>query len=158
MSKIDLKQMQNSGIGNILEQHYSKSILYRFLIFVVKDTRATYDCKNHSEVYDSQNKVLKILGDLLLGKEVSSKDIRTAANAPNAAAYAATTAANAVYAAVYAADAVYAAVYAANAVYAAAYAADAAYAAKQQEYKNYLIKLVLEENGINTKTYGMLYI
>ena len=166
----------SSDIKTILAEYDNKNILYKFLIFVVKDTRANYDHAKYKEIYIKQNKVLKILGDLLLGKEVSKKDIRTAANAAHATASVPSITArdsSVAYATAYAAYAVVnttTSTVALSAAHATDYAAistardsssaratNAPIAAKQQEYKNYLIKLILKENNIKAEVFDILY-
>ena len=122
MEKINLKALANSDIKSILGQYPSKPILYKFLIHIVKNAQKRFDTKKYLEVYKAQSTVLELLGDLLLGKEVSKKQL-------DAAAYAA-----------------------ANAAYAAANAAEL------NEYKHYLIQLILEENNINQRAYSLLYV
>ena len=134
MKTLNIKTLINSDIKSILQKYYSKSILYRFLIFVVKDTMLNYAHSKYKKIYAKQNKVLEILGDLLLGKVVLKKDIEAAFVAAFAAAHAT------------------------SASHAATIAATiAAHVAKQQEYKQYLIKLVLEDNKIDCKAFSILY-
>jgi len=182
MKKIDIKFLLSSDMESILKKYTDKNILYNFLLYIVKDSKQYYDIIKYKDVLKAQDRVIELLGDLLLGKEVSKEQLSAAANAAIAASYAAANAsANAAYAAANAANAsanaANAAVYAANAsanaanaayaaanasvyaayaaAYAASYAANAA--AKQKEYRNYLIELVLEESKIDTKTYKLLY-
>ncbi len=148
MKTLNIKTLINSDIKSILQKYYSKSILYRFLIFVVKDTMLNYAHSKYKKIYAKQNKVLEILGDLLLGKVVLKKDIEAAFVAAFAAAHA-TSASHAANSAAYAAH---------SASHAATIAATiAAHVAKQQEYKQYLIKLVLEDNKIDCKAFSILY-
>lgn len=159
MKTLNIKTLINSDIKSILQKYYSKSILYRFLIFVVKDTMLNYAHSKYKKIYAKQNKVLEILGDLLLGKVVLKKDIEAAFVAAFAAAHA-TSASHAANSAAYAANS--AAYATANAATSASHAATiaatiAAHVAKQQEYKQYLIKLVLEDNKIDCKAFSILY-
>jgi len=176
MKKIDIKFLLNSDIRSILEEYTDKNILYSFLLYIIKDTKKYYDNIKYKDVLIAQDKIIELLEDLLLNKEIPKKDLDAAANAAAyAAANAATaaTTADAAYAAADAAttaDAAYAAADAANAAANAAYAAaNAAYAAayaayaaanaataKQKEYKEHLIELILEENKISIKAYRLL--
>ena len=167
MKKIDIKFLLNSDIRSILEEYTDKNILYSFLLYIIKDTKKYYDNIKYKDVLIAQDKIIELLEDLLLNKEIPKKDLDAAANAAAYAAnaaYAATTAdattADAAYAAADAANAAANAAYAAaNAAYAAAYAAYAAAnaaTAKQKEYKEHLIELILEENKISIKAYRLL--
>ena len=175
MKKIDIKFLLNSDIRSILEEYTDKNILYSFLLYIIKDTKKYYDNIKYKDVLIAQDKIIELLEDLLLNKEIPKKDLDAAANAAAYAAanaaYAATTAdaayaaadADAAYAAADAANAAANAAYAAaNAAYAAAYAAYAAAnaataTAKQKEYKEHLIELILEENKISIKAYRLLF-
>jgi len=156
-SKINIKEMLNSDVKTLIEKYYSKKILYTFLIYLLEDSKKYYDHKENPKVLEVQNRVIELLGDLLLGKKVSKEELEAAYNAAKVAAHAAANAAH--YAANAAHYAAYAAYYAAyNVAYAAYNATNAAYdAAKEVEYKNYLIELILKENNIDTRTYRILY-
>jgi len=150
---MNIKEMLNSDIKTLVEKYHSEKVTNTFLIHVLEDSKKYYSHKENPKVLEVQNRVIELLGDLLLGKKVRKGELKSATNAAsNAAANAAYYATNAVSAA----NAAYAAASAAsNAAFNAA--ANAAYAAKEVEYKNYLIELILRESDIDTRTYRILY-
>jgi hypothetical protein len=127
---MNIKEMLNSDIKTLVEKYHSEKVLNTFLIHVLEDSKKYYSHKENPKVLEVQNRVIELLGDLLLGKKVRKGELKSATNAAsnaaaNAAYYAtnAVSAANAAYAA--ASAAANAAYYATNAVS----AANAAYAA-----------------------------
>jgi len=162
---MNIKEMLNSDIKTLVEKYHSEKVLNTFLIHVLEDSKKYYNHKENPKVLEVQNRVIELLGDLLLGKKVSKEELEVsynsslvAYNAALVAHNAALAAHNAAYYAVCAASAAYSAAYVANAAANGANAANAGYrSAKEAEYKNYLIELILKENNIDITTFRILY-
>src|SRR4030067_1249696 len=85
---IDIKFLLNSDIRTILEKYYFKPILCRFLLHIIKDSKNFYNNKENPKVLETQDRVIELLGDLILGKEVSSKELEAAYATASAISYA----------------------------------------------------------------------
>ena len=171
----DTNKANYHQIKKILELcHTNRKLLVTFAYNCAKDLEQYYDAKEYPKIYQTRQKCLKLLGELLadFDNKIANKKfiekLKAAANAAEAAyatyaaGYAATNAAHSADCA--AANAVYSA---ANAAYHADYAADAAgYAAdsafrekKLKELYFQLAYLVIEEyNLCNKETYKLLYL
>lgn len=172
MKKLNVKELQNLKIEDIIKKYFSKNILNKFLLYVIKDCKNFYNNKNYIKVLDAQNEIIKLLENLSIGKIINREELHSASIAAvyasidayvSSAAFVASAAVSVAKAIAHintnekaAADA--AALAANAAAKASVRAAYQSFERKQQEYVHYLITLILEENKINSHNYSLLFL